>query len=1016
MMNKSITIIFLSLAVSINTFSQNYFQQEVNYTINVSLNDTTHTLDGFIEIEYINHSPDTLTFVWMHLWPNAYKNTQTAYAKQAIENKDTKFWYAKPEQRGYIDKLDFRVNGANANWQFDSTHMDIAKVLLPRPLLPGEKTIITTPFFVKLPKTFSRLGHEGQSYQITQWYPKPAVYDNAGWHPMPYLDQGEFYSEYGSFDVKITVPKNYVVGATGNLQNEEEKQWLNEKAEATAQLNTMQLKQKKNIASDTITKTLHYKINNVHDFAWFADKTYHVLKGEAVLERSGKKVETWVMFTHVNADYWKDAVTYVNEAVQNYSRWVGGYPYDVCTAVQGALSAGGGMEYPTITIVGAVGNARALETVIVHEVGHNWFYGILGSNERMHPWMDEGINSYYEQRHLIEKYPTDLLIGKEKDKGINRFLGVESFRTDEFMKVLYAFVAGYRADQPLGLPSEEYTSMNYGAVVYGKGAWVMEYLQNYLGTETFDRGMNEYFNRWKFKHPQPEDLQTVLEEVSGKKLDWFFSPMLNTSQNPRYKIASVKKENENEVRVRIKSKDKIAFPVSLGTWNTNERNTLVWMDGFTTDTTIVIAKPEKGNRFCLDCDHSIPTAKRQEYYKGKKFRPKFFAAYDRPEYNELFFTPFVTWNNYDKTMLGMAFYNHTIPNKKFTYELVPQYAFGTKTAVGMGRMGYTFFIPESKLHHIDFSVYGRRFGYQLFPEAMMYNKFQPTLTFEINPKHARKHIYRALVLRSVNVWQETRIYDRAEEQFNKETAYYYVNEAAFFCENRRAINPISWQVHLQQGQEFVKMFAEANFFINYNKKNKGLDIRFFAGSFIWENITNGGLPDPRFRMNFSSGFGMFQKDYTFDEFFLGRGETGGNFLAQQIAPRDGGFKTLMSFGQTNRWLSSLNVTTNIPGPIPVKPFIGIGTYGDENSGFNFAFEMGISVVLMKNVAAIHFPLLSFIQADIGLGKETRQWNIGMKRDDADNLNRGAKYKNLITFELNLQNLNPYKTMKRMEFF
>ena len=239
---------------------------------------------------------------------------------------------------------------------------------------------------------------------ITQWYPKPAVYDNNGWHIMPYLNQGEFYSEFGSFDVKITLPSNYIIGATGNLQNELEINYLNKLAKHTDTIsvfsNDMSFPK-----SNLDTKTLHYKENNIHDFGWFADKRFNVLKGLVELPYSKDTVTLWCMFTNNEADLWKNSIEYMHDATYYYSLWNGDYPYKQCSAVDGTISAGGGMEYPGVTVIGEMNTAKALEEVIMHEVGHNWFYGMLGSNERSHPWMDEGLNTHNELRYMRTKYP-----------------------------------------------------------------------------------------------------------------------------------------------------------------------------------------------------------------------------------------------------------------------------------------------------------------------------------------------------------------------------------------------------------------------------------------------------------------------------------------------------------------------------------------------------------------------------------------------------------------------------------
>lgn len=286
---KIFLALFFCIAFNI-LYSQNkYWLQQNNFTISVSLNDVDNTLDGFESIEYINNSPDTLLFIWFHIWPNAYKNDRTAFSEQLLQNGRTDFYFSPAKDKGYINHLNFEVDAQKAEVE-NVSDIDIIKLLLPKPLAPAGKVTITTPFHVQLPHYFSRSGHVNKEYQVTQWFPKPAVYDHEGWHAMPYLDQGEFYSEFGNFDVQVTLPNTYTVAATGILQD----------AEMVAQLKTTG----KFLGNQPLT-TWHYKQQQVHDFAWFASKDFTAHYDTAKLASS--KVVDLFSFYKKEEEGWKKA-------------------------------------------------------------------------------------------------------------------------------------------------------------------------------------------------------------------------------------------------------------------------------------------------------------------------------------------------------------------------------------------------------------------------------------------------------------------------------------------------------------------------------------------------------------------------------------------------------------------------------------------------------------------------------------------------------------------------------------
>ncbi|MBC7933980.1 MAG: M1 family metallopeptidase [Rhizobacter sp.] len=495
---KKLLYCILSALLPGATFAQQtpYWQQKVDVNINATLNDKTHSLDAAISMDYYNNSPDTLHYIWMHLWPNAYKNDRTAFSDQLLENGRTDFYFSKEEDKGYINRLNFQVDAEVADIEDHPQHQDIIKIILPKPLAPGNKIKIETPFNVKLPFNFSRGGHVNQSYQITQWYPKPAVYDSKGWHPIPYLDQGEFYSEFGNYQVTLTLPANYTVAATGKLLS--------------------QNKEEENI--DSLKKqVLVYGQENIHDFAWFASKDFKVLHD--TLQLQSKVIDVNVYYDPANAKFWENSIQYIKAAIKTKSEWLGEYPYPVVTVVERAGSDDmGGMEYPTITLISKTDNEKMLDYLINHEVGHNWFYGILASNEREHPWMDEGMNSYYDKRYLLQQYG---------NPGIGIFDSKAPFLIKrapaEIQQPVLATIIALKRDQPIETPAETFSSFNYGMVPYEKTAQWMQLLEKKLGTIVFDSVMKNYYRQWQFKHPYPRDFKKVAEEVSGKNLDAVFS-------------------------------------------------------------------------------------------------------------------------------------------------------------------------------------------------------------------------------------------------------------------------------------------------------------------------------------------------------------------------------------------------------------------------------------------------------------------------------------------------------------
>ncbi|MFN5319634.1 MAG: M1 family metallopeptidase [Bacteroidia bacterium] len=982
--------------------SSDYFQQQVRYNIDVKLDDKRHMLLASETIEYTNHSPQILNEIWFHLWPNAYKNNETEFARQELASGKTRFHFAKDEERGFIDSLDFKVNGIAVKFEYDVKHIDIARIILNEPLIPGATISISTPFRVKLPSSdFSRLGHTGQQYQLCQWYPKPAVYDRKGWHPMPYVNQGEFFSEYGSFEVRITVPKNYVIAASGvmDANTEEERQIEENIAKTNAWFAEGMPLSKDSLKSDASTKTVTYRLDNVHDFAWFTDKASKIRKSSVQLERSGRTVETWVYFTPQNGKEWKNAVQYVNDAVKYYSRWAGDYPYSVCKALDGALSAGGGMEYPTITIISPMRDTVMLDEVIAHEVGHNWFYGILGSNERDHAWMDEGTNSYYEKRYMRTKYPNHTPLDAMISSNLTDKLGVDKFNPYYLQTITYMLSARNAIDQPLCLHASDYIGLNYGAMVYEKTSVLYNYLAAYLGQETFDAMMVAYFEKWKFKHPYPEDLRQHAESFTGKNLNWFFDELINTRKRIDYSIGKIK-HSENGYTVTVRNKGETTSPIgiTLKPAGSNQMQTF-WFEGSLNKQKLSIpnTNPQKGDWFSVNGTGEIPDLNPKNDQKStsglfRRNKPGLgiLTSLERAGKRSLYVFPALGYNVYNGFMTGAILSNLGIFRKRFEYVAVPMYATGNGQLTGSANADYQFRPISGIFRTITLGATGARYS---FGENDHFNRIVGSIAFRFdNLKKPASKINQELTYRYIH--REL----QREGQGNDLRNFHVLN---YEYSDSKVLKPWSFNAELQHYATFVKSSITYTRRFPYLAKKKGLDMRLFAGGFLWKrNDFSSGAVDGRFRLSGQSGY----QDYLFDDVFFGRNEISG-IAAQQMSMTDGFFALPTIFGQSDRFLTSMNLMSTLPGKIPLRLFANAAatSYNIYPSGLEstieptikteFAAEAGICWPLVRNVFEVYLPLVYTQNLKDAFGDQS--------------------FEKRIRFVLNVKLVNPARAIRRL---
>lgn len=913
-----------------------YFQQQVDYRITAKLDDERHYLHAHLELSYHNNSPDTLHKLIFHLWPRAYRSDATALAQQFLLDGDTRFHFASQKDRGDLDSLLFQAEGETLAFFFDSHYEDIAHVQLARPLPPGKKINITTPFRVKIPASFSRLGHVGTSYQMTQWYPKPAVYDRQGWHPMPYLDRGEYYSEFGDFYVSITLPNNYWVAATGQLQSPEEQQKLQAHARASQQA----LAAQNELASDFVaedfppsssqTKTLIYTAQNVHDFAWFADKRFQVLYDTLALPGQEKAVEVWSFFTATEAAYWQKSLDYLKNATRFYSEKIGSYPYPQVTAVQSALSAGGGMEYPMITVIAQSGSARALDEVIAHEVGHNWFYGILASNERKHAWMDEGFNSYYEKRYMQHHYP-------QEEHGYEIF-----GQTINIDHLAYRYITRLGKNQAADMPADSLSQENYWLTAYSLPAMALQQLADLYGADALDKSMQAYFQNWAFRHPQPDDLQAAMEKSLGQDLSWFFQGFMESAQHfdPQLKANG-----------RLLNKGNITVPSQIKTRESAQ----------------IISQYPKDLPAAATLLPSV-----LDLYPSQKgpLRLGFLIGDEQLGKSSLFYGPLVGSNTHDGAQFGAFIHNRTLAPRRLEWIAAPMYALGSGRLNGFAGFRWRLPIKERKTNTLvpNFFTGYESFGHRSFQDnAYGYRRLVSGL--QAQWQQPARGLRSEISARLISLQLDRPNFSSGGELQGSNTTENTFALLNYQRQRQHAINPNQLEVSLEYGlprgtfeENFLKLQLSLHGGYQYEKK-QWIRWRLFGGYFLQNGLRN---------RNFTPAYAFSlvdhaTADYRYDGLFAGR-NTNEALYDQQIGGNQGGLRAPIAaafgFGQSNDYMATVNLESHLPfisAGWPLVAYLDAGTYGrssiraESESGFQWVGGFGLS--FLKGQLGLYAPLV-----------------------------------------------------------
>lgn len=1004
---RQATVFLLAVGIRSMTLAQQPFHQQADHYLKARLVPEQKMVMVYDSLVYINNSPKSLDTFYLHLWPQAYSSGRTALARQKAEQGKTDLMYRK-SKRGYMDFARFEQNGKPVTYRTWNKNPDVVWWRLEQPLKPGESLTLVFQYELYMPSaSVSRMGVKKDDYFVTQWFPKPAVYDAEGWHPMPYLDQGEFYCEWGTYRVELDVPARYVVAASG-IPEPDYLRLLEQWADNP------------NAPRDTTGRRVQrFVAEKVHDFAWCASPSWIVERLVYPDPVSGAEKTVFAYYKPENSNVWKGITHQGQKTLSYFPSYFGKeYPYTFYNIVDGSIAAGGGMEYPQLTIIGPSGGRGSLEEVVHHEIGHMWFQGILASNERDHPWLDEGLNSYFDRRYKKDtRGEEDETFGLNVTPGRLRLgnLGKGQSVAEYFLWSALVHLGAFQG--PARYTSAEFSQVNYGLSVYQHTAYLFYYLEEVLGRNALDSAMRLYYSRHAFSHVRPVDLQKAFEDATKEDLDWFFEHLLrdNGAEDFRFRPGAlrwIKNESRLSATLRYR-RTPMPVPLYVGPEYSKEGTKLLLrpgQDGVARIYSDSLAFAPKN--LTLGRPYTLPdfNFRNNDYVlKGNKWRPKRgFSVFPLVNFtmlarNGFALWPVYGWNNNNKSMLGLVLHNYSLPTPRVQYYLMPLFSFNPHSLAGSAGLEVRFF-DRKVFRPSVLSLDVHRYAYNYTTRPLNYLKTSLGLH---TPLTDPRRSWRALmevrteyfcVEWEQHLWQPQANLNDRNRYFRTVAAWHLEKNTrwnpfrhSFFVEG---ISEHSHQDGFGQTGRALRLYQEIKASFFFIPKYRGAHLRFFQGGFP-------SAPNTRVNVNYklSSWPGFY--DYTYSGVFWDRSAERG-FLSRQMMEADGGFHQFVNF-QSWRYMAALNLRLDLPSPFPVRLF---GDFGYTSTAYpvsngqttRFFWSAGLTLHVLDEALAVHFPLV--------FSSAIRR---NMELNNATSLDRQ------IRFVVDFQRLNPRKLTRWFRF-
>ena len=884
----------------------------------VEVNTARNTLTILQKIEFFNQSEDTLTSIVLNDWMNAYSAKTSPLAKRFSDEFYRGFHLANDEERGGTSNL--KISNPDKTllyWERTEKNPDFVIVKLPNKLAPRHKTTLHLTYVVKVPSNkFTNYGHyENGGMNLKNWFLTPARYENHAFVKYNNCNLDDIANAFSDFEIEFIISKNW---------------------ELTTDLKSSQIKQNENFSF------YEFKGKNRTDFSLFIEpkSTFRSYKNSSV--------EVLTNIKGNRADEIKKAIA-IDRIVGFTNDLIGVYPFEKITVSQADYDRNpfyGLNQLPSFIV--PFPDDFLFEIKFLKTYLNNYLKNTLKLDPRKDNWIYDGIQVYCMMRYIEENYPNCKMMGRVSDYKLFKGFNLLNLDFNEQYSYFYLLMARKNLDQPLGAPKNTLIKFNEQIASKYRAGLSLIYLDDYLENQFMAKSIKQFNAQNKEKQNNEKDFETLLKSNTDKNIDWFFTTIINSRDIIDYKFSNVSKTKDS-ISFSLNNRTGVSVPMPIyGIKN----DTIVfkkWVETTNKDSIYTLERKE-AKKIVINFKNEVPEFNLRNNWKkleglSPNNRPiKFTLIKDLedPYYNQIIYSPILSYNVYDGISPGMRFHNRAILNRPFVYDVNPTYSIKSESVTGSAAFFINKDYRNSNLFNVKYSLGGSYFHYA--PDAT-YLKINPMVVMQIRKDEYRDNRKRLIYVRQVIVDREKSaiVIDNSLEDYS-------VFDMKYINSRTEVTNHISFIGDIQFSGEFGKVSAETKFRKLF-ENNREINLRLYAGSFLYNNSNS----------DFFSFALDRPTDYLFDYAYLGRSSSTG-IVSQEFIMAEGGFKSKLDTPYANQWLATLNGSYTIWNWI--EAYTDIGFVKNSQQKKDFVYDSGIRLNLLTDYFELYFPIYSNIGWEI----------------------------------------------------